>query len=530
MGDDHLRILIVEDEGAHVEAISRALIRAHPSCEILSVTSLRGYFQCIAKDVPDVVLMDLNLSDGSALDILPGGAVDRPFPILIMTAHGNEAMAVAAMKAGALDYVVKSPESFAAMPQIVQRVLREWRLLQDKKQAELALRQSEQRLRLAVREAEAASHAKSEFLANMSHEIRTPLNGIFGMLQCLQTTPLAEDQAECIDLALESGRKLLNILNDILDLSRIEAGRLDLQMACFDPARLVHQIRDIFHANAAAKNLVLHCDISPDFPEQVFGDEGRLRQVLFNLVGNAVKFTEQGQITLGAEASLDPERPGGVRLGFTVHDTGIGIPRDKLDIVFEPFVQVDGSSTRRFGGAGLGLGIVKRLVQLMNGHLSIDSELGVGTRIRFSIEVDQVPSDDALLGAVAAVEPSMTRSLKILLAEDERINRLTLERLLTKQGHEVQAVADGRQCIELLRKDRFDLVLMDIQMPDMDGLEVTRRARSDDDPRISRIPIVALTAHAMKGDREKFLEAGMDDYICKPVHMDEIRRILARFA
>ncbi|MDO3380109.1 response regulator [Geoalkalibacter halelectricus] len=530
MAEEYTNILIVEDEKAHAEAISRAFSSSNFQVRIDQANTLRDYHQKVAANIPDVVVMDLNLSDGSALDVLDAGTAEGAYPILVMTAHGNEAMAVAAMKAGALDYVVKSAESFAAMPQVVQRVLREWRLVQEKKRAEQALVESERRLRLALEAAEQASCAKSEFLANMSHEIRTPLNGIFGLLQHLKSSPLAEDQAQSVDLALESGQKLLSILNDILDLSRIEAGCMDLSNTSFDPAKLVTQVCGIFHANAAAKNLVLLQEISPDLPPRVIGDEGRLRQVLFNLVGNAVKFTEQGEIILHVEALDDPKRLNGLRLEFTVQDTGIGIARDKLDAVFEPFYQVDGSNTRRYGGAGLGLGIVKRLVQLMRGDLRIESELDKGTLIHFAVEVERAGPDSDFEDIAAAEINLPVRPLKILLAEDDRINRFTLERMLAKQGHEVRAVTDGRKCLDLLRQDCFDVVFMDIQMPEMDGLEATRLARSLDDPQKSRIPIVALTAHAMKGDRERFLAAGMDDYISKPVHAEEIRRVLARFA
>ncbi|SDM88492.1 Signal transduction histidine kinase [Geoalkalibacter ferrihydriticus] len=530
MDFDELCVLLVEDEGAHAEAISRAFAVADLPARIIIAANLKQYYQNLALEEPDVVLMDFNLTDGNAMDVLKATGAHGSFPILVMTAYGNEEMAVAAMKAGALDYVVKSPQSFAVMPQIVMRGLREWRLLQEKKSAEQALLESEQRLRRALEAAEEASRAKSEFLANMSHEIRTPLNGLFGMLQYLKTTPLQSEQTQCVDLAVESGEKLLDILNDILDLSRIEAGKLDLHQSRFDPARLVRQVCDIFLPNAAAKNLALKNEISPDFPAEVVGDEGRLRQVLFNLVGNAVKFTEEGHVCIfGGRAASDPERPGRLGLWFTVEDTGVGIPQDRLDAIFEPFVQVDGSSTRKYGGAGLGLGIVKRLVQLMNGTLSVESELGRGTQLSFSVEVEEASPAVPVSPGPILTKPMLIRPLKILLAEDERINRFTMERMLIKQGHEVRSVTDGKQCLHMLQQDSFDLVFMDIQMPEMDGLETTRQARSLKDPDKARIPIVALTAHAMKGDREKFLEAGMDEYISKPVRAEELRRVLSLF-
>ena len=521
-----IKILLVEDNASHIRAIERAF---SATAVFESVGSLAEFHRKIKIASPDVVLMDLNLSDGSAIDVLK--AISEPvYPLLVMTSHGNEEMAVTAMKAGALDYVVKSPESFVAMPQIVQRAMREWRLVQDKKQAEVALVEREHQLRIALEAAEAASRSKSEFLANMSHEIRTPLSGVFGLLQYLKTTPLLGEQTECIDLALESGQTLLQILNDLLDLSRIEAGYLDLYRDPFDPTKLVGQVNDIFLPTTAAKNLILHTELSENFPRQVIGDEGRLRQVLFNLVGNAVKFTETGSITISAKMESVSTRPDKQKLCFSVQDTGIGIAPDKLDLIFEPFVQADGSSTRKYGGAGLGLGIVKRLIALMNGRLSIESELGQGTKISFFVDVDWVNAEAGQV--VQSPADSITATgctLKILLAEDDRVNRLTLERLLAKQGHMVRSVPDGRQCLEALQEEPFDLVLMDIQMPVMDGQEATRHIRDLNHPDKRNIPIIALTAHAMKGDREKFLACGMDDYLSKPVRMEQVRGILARY-
>ncbi len=395
-------------------------------------------------------------------------------------------------------------------------------------------RQSEIELEQARAAAETASRAKSEFLANMSHEIRTPLNGLFGMLQHVQTTPLNAEQAECIDIALGSGQKLLGVLNDILDLSRIEAGKMELDRGQFSPAQTVGEVVGIFKANAQAKKIALHCRVAPELATMVVGDEGRLRQVLFNLVGNAVKFTERGQVTIDAEIQPAGKDPGKLILKFTVSDSGIGIPRDQLAGIFEPFTQVDGTHTRKYGGSGLGLSIVRRLVDLMGGEVAIESEPGAGTNIRFSIVVgratDQAQATDRARAEeedASASPPLPTRTLRVLIAEDDRINRLVMERLLGRQGHEVTAVADGEHCLQALDEERFDLVFMDIQMPDMDGIEATRRIRDRDDEK-KNIPIVALTAHAMNGDREKFIAEGMDDYLSKPVDPGALRALLGR--
>jgi len=399
--------------------------------------------------------------------------------------------------------------------------------------AEIAERKQAQEQLLAAKvAAEQATRAKSEFLANMSHEIRTPLNGLLGMLQHLESTPLQPEQFEYVETALGSGQRLMGVLNDILDLSRIEAGKMDLERECFDPARVVREVAGIFQANAAAKNIALHCEIEPELP-WVLSDEGRLRQILFNLVGNAVKFTERGEVSVTArvqpeERSLEQGTPVQVVLAFEVADTGIGIPTDKLVGLFEPFTQVDGTHARKYGGSGLGLGIVRRLVDLMGGDIDIHSKPGCGTRVSFSLPLAVAEAESCRENVGRNSEKEhLLGSLNILVAEDERVNRMIIERLLTKQGHRVVAVMDGHHCLRALDEDDFDVILMDIQMPEMDGLETARAIRARDDDKRD-VPIVALTAHAMKGDRETFLAAGMDDYLSKPVDFNEVSRVLGR--
>ncbi|WP_449243202.1 PAS domain S-box protein [Desulfovibrio sp.] len=378
--------------------------------------------------------------------------------------------------------------------------------------------------------AEAADRAKSEFLANMSHEIRTPLNGVLGMLHLLRTTSLGPEETLYAETALESGNHLLSVINDILDLTRLQAGRLALRPGPCDLPALVGQVLQSFAAVGRERGLDLAADLDPAIPSPLVCDEARLRQVLFNLAGNSLKFTEKGEVRV--EARLLPSAGSDIWIYFCVSDTGIGIPAAKQAEIFESFTQVDGSLSRRYQGAGLGLSIVRRLVDLMGGSVAVDSRPGSGTRIAFSIRAARGADVPAAPRPDAPPPPAgPAKGLRLLVAEDDRVNQLLFRRMLEKLGHSVQCANNGRQALEMLAAGDFDAVLMDVQMPVMDGLAATRAIRSSTTlgPK-SAIPIVALTAHAMKGDRERFLEAGMNAYISKPVDFDELTRALSGFA
>jgi len=376
--------------------------------------------------------------------------------------------------------------------------------------------------------AETATRAKSEFLANMSHEIRTPLNGVLGMLQLMETTALDAEQKEYLLAAIQSSRRLTRLLSDILDLSRIEAGKLVVQDRDFEVSGLKESVLELFSPTAKSKGLSLQCVIGEQLPPKLAGDEIRIRQILFNLVGNAIKFTETGHVRVEVSQLNMPDQSQ-VRLLFCVSDTGIGIPDDVLKDIFEPFSQVEGAYTRRFQGAGLGLSIVRKLIKIMEGELCIESSVGEGTAVYFTLPFKHPNPPQEEDARVRAVAQAPERPLRVLLAEDDRVSMISCKRMLEKLGHEISAASDGQQALQLLAEGDFDLVLMDIQMPVMDGMEATKSIREQS--RFSakwRIPIVAMTAYAMTGDRERFLEAGMNDYVAKPMEIEALKAVIAR--
>ena len=373
--------------------------------------------------------------------------------------------------------------------------------------------------------AEAASLAKSEFLANMSHEIRTPLNGIMGMLQLLEFGARDEEQRSTCDLALQATNRLTRLLSDILDLSRVEAGKMQMRTEPFNLRDAFEHSIDLFRPIAIQTGLEFRHHFDSALPEFVAGDAVRFQQVLMNLIGNAFKFTTEGHVVVDAYP-LPSNDSGSIRVLFSVSDSGRGIDDEALDTLFQPFSQVTRGFTRDHQGAGLGLAITKRLVALMGGNMAVESEPGLGTTFSFSMTFKTAAADTATPEATDA-DPSPSHPVRILLAEDDEVTIFATRALLTRVGYEVSVARTGHEAVSLLRDHDFGLVLMDVQMPGMDGVEATRIIRSDPGLKDKRsIPIIALTAFAMEGEKEVFLAAGMDGYVAKPVGMKELIRAI----
>ncbi|NCC24878.1 MAG: response regulator [Deltaproteobacteria bacterium] len=486
----------------------------------------------------DLIVLDLRMPGRDGLEILENIRTRNPdIPVIIVSGTGDMHDVIRAMALGAWDYHVKPLADLDLLLHSIDRglerlkMVREREAYREKLETAVVLRTKE--LAGARDRAEAANRAKDRFLANVSHELRTPLNGIMGLLQLMHETNADKTQRRYIEEALYSSRNLLTILNDILDLSSIDSGRASVNEENFDLTEILRTVDGNFRYQAQSRGVGLTYDIHPDLPQQVIGDRVRVRQILFNLVGNAVKYTEKGIVHISA-APLSPKGHDShgrlvIRILFTVSDTGVGIPEEIQDHVFDAFV-AENERSERIRGAGMGLNIVSSLVRLMNGSIAFESEPNRGST--FYLQIPFVPAVTESLNIHSKAKP-LPRGAKVLLAEDDRVNQLFTKKLLELFGLHVLLAQSGREALDILEREDVDCVLMDIQMPDIDGLEATKIIRSWNSAsplsrkaRAAKLPIVAITAHALRGDREAFLEAGLDRYLSKPLDKDALQRTL----
>jgi signal transduction histidine kinase len=458
--------------------------------------------------------------------VLVSGAISRFTIRLLARPLGLLQSGITAVRNGRLEPIQISRtgdeieflgESFNGMIEALATSQNEIR--QHQELLEQRIRERTEQLEEAMLRAQAASQAKSEFLANVSHELRTPMNGVIGMLDVVMEKNLPPEQADELQTAQRCAYSLLALLNEILDLSKIEAGKMTLERVPFDVRAMLEDCLKSHQPRAAKNGVELRSEISADVPARILGDPLRIRQVVSNLLGNAVKFTERGSVSVRVDTEFSGT--GVFSLRLTVADTGTGIPADKLTSIFDKFTQADGSVSRKYGGTGLGLAITRKLVEMHGGHIRVSSEVGRGTTFVATLPCE-ISVDEASRERIVETLPQLHVEAgsvpgRILIVEDNQVNQKVVTSVLRKRGYFIELANDGQEALAKLEKNgAYDLVLMDVQMPVLDGLETTRLIRKD--ARWKNLPVVAMTAHAMNGDKERCLAAGMNGYLSKPVH------------
>ncbi|MFN0150152.1 MAG: response regulator [bacterium] len=503
---DRAVILVADDD-----AVTRML--AEEALEACGFTVLvaedgEAALRIIEEHAPDVVLLDVVMPrlDGYAACVAVRASANRAeTPIVMMTALDDDESIERAFHAGATDFVAK-PVNYALLAHRLPYILRATRAVAVSKNSERA--------------AEAASRASSTFLANMSHEIRTPMNGILGLTELMLGEPLSGSQRAYAEDIRKSAVSLLRVLNDILDWSKIEAGRMTIAPAPTSIRAVLNDAVHLLRHGANEKGLDLEARCAPDVPDRLMLDGGRLGQVLLNLIGNAIKFTEHGRVDVSVTAGARTEST--VALEFRVKDTGPGIPLAAQGALFQSFSQVDASARRSFGGTGLGLAISKQIVELMHGNVELVSRPGSGSTFTVRLEAEVCTDQDADAGVPEVPVEFSCTGCRVLVAEDNVVNQKVAAGILKRLGCVVELASNGTDALMLARANDYDFVLMDCQMPGLDGFQATRELRADSGPR-SRVAIIALTASAMPGDRERCIDAGMDGFLTKPVRSQDIQ-------
>lgn len=509
------RILYVEDDEALARLLQKRMQRHRFAIDI--ALSAEDGIKRLQAEKYDLLLLDYNLPGMSGLEMLDVLAtIPNTPPVVVLTASGDENIALTALEKGAADYAIKDTGQayLDLLPAVMQAAYMRERLLRENER-------QRHELEIAKEKAEAANEAKSNFLATMSHEIRTPMNVVTGLARALAKTQLDEQQKKIVSALHSNADLLLNLINDLLSISRVESGQVELESVPFTFTSILNDMQLMFAAQAAEKKILYRMEDTTD-GRMFNGDRTRCQQILMNLVSNAVKFTSQGEISVHTDMKECSD--GRCEITVRVRDTGIGIPEDKLPLIFEKFTQADETITRRFGGSGLGLSIAKSLAVLMGGDITVETSYGKGAIFTLTLVLEECSASD--LGKVEAKEAvALTpgaNSGTVLIVEDYAPNIMVATMMLEDMGFTVATAENGQQAIDAVKnaKEPFLAILMDVQMYDMDGLETTRRIRELEKTRGQRNTIIGVTAHALAGDRERCISAGMDDYVSKPIHPD----------